>query len=227
MNIEDLLREAAPGANDLYLAGLPDPKDCHHTVSKRFERKMKKLLKRQKSPVLYWVQRSVACFLLVVLLGGTTVLTFSAEARAAFFGWVREVFETHFSYTFTGEEAEIPEDVIYSPTWLPEGYSVVAEPKPGKQATSVYADADGNLITFVYTMDTEMNTTQIVREGIEAISVFVGETPADFYYDDEPDASSILVWVGSDKKAVFWISAALDVDELIKIAESIEAQKIN
>ena len=44
-----------------------------------------------------WLSK-VACIFLAVLLTGSTVLTFSVEARAAFLGWVREQYENFHVY---------------------------------------------------------------------------------------------------------------------------------
>ena len=49
-----------------------------------------------------WLSK-IACFFLAVLLTGSAVLTFSVEARAAFFGWVRQQYESFYEYFFEGE----------------------------------------------------------------------------------------------------------------------------
>ena len=224
MNIEDLLREAAPGANDLFLAGLPDPKDCHYTVSKRFERKMKKMLKRQKFPVIYLVQRSIACFLLVVLLGGTMVLTFSAEASAAFFGWVREVYEDYFAYHFEGEISETKQDVVYRPTWLPEGYHEALVPELDGQVNVLYESDDGRLLLFAYSTDPDIVNLQVAQKECTIQKVTVGNLSGDLYLDHEPDAANVLIWMDDQNGIIYWLSAHLEGDEMIKVAESVEIQ---
>lgn len=222
MNIEDLLREAAPGANDLFLSELPGPKDCHYTVSKRFERKMKKLLKRQKSPVLYWVQRSVACFLLVILLGSATVLTFSAEARAAFFGWVREVYETWTSYLYIGHEQEIDtEDTIYEPQWIPDGYIQTVPPEDGESVFCIYENSEGLPLVFAYTKGQTSAGLFIKQDDHDIKDTTVGKTPAELYLNHNEDDADTLVWIDKDRNIVCWITAHLSEAELIKIAENI------
>ena len=88
------------------LEGAPE-----HTFSPAFERKMKKLLRRGRHPVLYRTLRAAACLLLVLLLSGCAVLVVSPAAREVFLGWVREFrtlegFPPYYIYTYAGEEAE-------------------------------------------------------------------------------------------------------------------------
>ena len=61
------LYEAARKVDEAILASLPKPEECEATFSRRFERKMKKIIRRVDHPVRYWVQKSVACFLVTVL----------------------------------------------------------------------------------------------------------------------------------------------------------------
>ena len=92
------------------------------TFSSTFERKMKKLIHRADHPIRYRIAQVVTCLLLVALLSGCTVVAVSPEARAAFVGWVRETYETWFVYRYTGEEQLPPENTVYAPTWVPDGY---------------------------------------------------------------------------------------------------------
>ena len=72
-----------------------------------------------------WLSR-VACFFLVILLTGSAVLTFSVEARAAFFGWVREQYENFYVYFFEGD-ATVTEPAKYELGWVPENCIFVRE----------------------------------------------------------------------------------------------------
>lgn len=99
------------------------------TFSSAFERKMKRLIRRADHPIRYRIAQIAACLLLAALLSGCTVLAVSPEARAAFVGWVREVSEGWFVYHYTGEDQTAPENVVYCPTWVPDGYELITEPE--------------------------------------------------------------------------------------------------
>ena len=75
---DERLCKAAQQAEKAFLASLPEPKDCKATFSPAFERKMKKLVKRTDHPIMYWIQKSVACLILILLLGGGSVLALRA-----------------------------------------------------------------------------------------------------------------------------------------------------
>ena len=80
---------------------------------------------------------------------------------------------------------------------------------------------------FVYARASESFTLNVDRDGHEiSQSVFVGDIPADLYIDQDADENNILIWKDERKGLVFYISAQLDGSELIKMAESVEAQEI-
>ena len=222
---DERLREAARQAEKNLLASLPEPEDCEATFSPKFKRKMKKLVCRTDHPIRYWIQKAVACILLVILLGGSSVLALSTEARAAFVGWLKEIYDTHFTYHYYGGMQAFPEDVIYRPLWLPEGYRIISE-NIGKQIYIIYESEDGEPALFAYTRASESLTLQVDRDGNEiSQSVFVRDNPADLYIDQDAGEANILIWTDENKGLIFYISAQLDSSEIIKMAESISAVK--
>lgn len=224
---DERLREAARQAEKNLLASLPEPEDCEATFSPEFERKMKKLIRRTDHPIIYWVQKAVACVLLTILIGGGSVLALSTEARAAFVGWLKEIYDTHFAYHYYGEAQDLPKDLVYRPSWLPEGYRTISE-DIGKQIYIIYESKDGEPALFAYARASESLTLHIDRDGHEiSQNVFVGDIPADLYIDQDANESNILIWTDENKGLVFYISAQLDGSEIIKMAESIDAVKID
>ena len=75
------------------LAELPE-----HDFSPEFERKMRRLARRADHPVRYRAVKAAACLLLAALVGGGSLLVLVPEARAAFVGWMRDVYQTWFVY---------------------------------------------------------------------------------------------------------------------------------
>ena len=90
MFTDEMLRIAAAEADQAIRDSLPRPEDCHHQFSPRFERKMKRVIRRGRHPVAYKFLHRAACLLVVVTLVGASWLTVDAEARGAFFAWVRQ-----------------------------------------------------------------------------------------------------------------------------------------
>lgn len=169
--------------------------------------------------------KAVACFLLVVLVGGGSVLALSADARAAFVGWVRDVYqsyETWFVYHFTGENNTVSEDISYHPTWIPQDYAELETLDMFNQTNIIYENAVGLSMTFGYSLNPEAINVYVENTNVQTKRVLVGNTPADLYLDNSAGESNILTWVDSNTDTIFWIVAQLDEDELIKIAESVE-----
>ena len=193
------------------------------TFSATFERRMKKLIRRADHPIRYRVTQAVACLLLAVLLSGCTVLAISPEARKVFVGWVREVSDGWYVYHYTGEDQTAPENVVYCPTWVPDGYELITEPVAGPQQTAIYKNPEGEQIRFVGTINTESNTLYVEDTGEQPLDVYVGNIRANLYLDPYEGNLNGLVWEDSGKGFFFWIAAPITGEELIKMAESVEA----
>ena len=200
-----------------------------HPFSPAFERKMKKLLRRGRHPVLYRALRGAACFLLVLLLSGCAVLAVSPVAREVFAGWVREIHDTYFLYKFWGNEEResvSKEDVLYQPTYVPSGYRIEYRSVLSDNTVTIcYTnDQTGYLVVFTYFSDESSPVLQITGENeIIYQKVQVNGIPADLYLDSEEGEANVIVWVDEKNGAAFRIGGVLDGEELTRMAESVEA----
>lgn len=220
---DERLREAARQAEKNLLASLPEPEDCEATFSPEFKRKMKKLVCRTDHPIRYWIQKAVACILLIILFGGGSVLALSTDARAAFVGWVREIYEMWFVYQYVGKDQIVPEGIVYCPTWIPNGYELTTAPEAGTHSTAIYEDSDGNIIVFNCSINTESINFQIEYGDTQLFYVYVGDVSADLYIDNTSGNANYLVWEDENRQMIFWIISTLDGETMVNIAESVEA----
>ena len=184
-----------------------------------------KPVRRANHPIRHRVAQAAACLLLAVLLGGT-VLAISPEARAAFVGWVREVYETWFVYRYAGENPTFSENMVYCPTWLPEGYELVVVPEPRDHMIAIYENQSNDIIIFNCYKNTESMNLQIGQQGTLLQEVYVGNISADLYVDSMEGDINHLIWKDGEKEVIFWIASTLDGKTMVKIAESVEAQEI-
>lgn len=222
---EKELQIAARSCEKAILAGLPKPEDCEAAFSKSFERRMDAMCRRAAHPIRCRLKKCAACFLLILLLGGGCILAFSGGARAAFLGWVREVYETFFAYRYVGDVQEPLDGTVYRPTWVPDGYEIVSETAGHIDDAVTYQNADGALAAFLYVTAYKSAELRIDREDVEARRVFVGECPADLYLDPEDGKGNVLIWFDEGSGLFFSIWATFSEDEMIKMAESVAAQK--
>lgn len=192
------------------------------TFSVAFERRMKRLIRRTSHPIGYRVIQTVACILLVAMLSGCTVLAVSPEAREAFVGWVREVYETMFVYHYVGPVQEIPEGVFYAPSWMPEGYREIKRSDSGPTRNIFYQNSEGDIAAFYYTADPETLRLYIEAEYAAGQSTCVKEYAATLYMDQREQQANVLVWTDTETNILFFISAHATSEELINMAESVE-----
>lgn len=216
---DEMLRQAAPLARDAMLASLPEPEDCPADCSPRLRRRLDRMLRRQRHPALYrTVGQAAACFLAVLVLGGGW-LAADQEARASFFQWTRQVYETQIVYRFAGEGAK---HGVYRVGWVPEGYTVWRENEASAFSTIIYVNADEKLLDFTYGPMQEgsgiavTDTDQAVVKQVE-----INGIPGEFYLSTDPTLSNSLIWLDETSGMCFSIGGFLDEFDILHMAESI------
>lgn len=112
-----MLERAAAEFAAAQARALPNPDDCAHLFSAKFERRTNRLIRRTKHPVLYRTVQSAACLALLILLGFASVLTVSAEARGSVLGWITQRYPAYCEIILVGktEDTADPPDVAYNP----------------------------------------------------------------------------------------------------------------
>lgn len=222
---EELLRRAAARSCAEHVEELTadfDP-EYQHEFSPEFERKIKKLIRKTKHPVFYRTIQRVASFVLAVVLAGAAWLTVDVEARAAFIGWVKEVYETYFVYRYEGPDMDA-EPARYHLTWVPEGYQEVFSDLADGEGGAVYSNEEGQYLQFAYVSDPSNSNMFIVTKDAACYELTVNGYPADYWVSVDPEVSNCVTWEDHSKR-VFYVSGFLDKEELIKVAESVEIIK--
>lgn len=147
---EEMIKNAATEADQAIRDSLPAPAECEHEFSPLFQRKMCQAFRMVKHPVIYKLPRYAACFVLAAALASGTWLTANAEARTAFFAWMREQYEAFVEYRFTGEASQENESADYELTWLPEGFSLQKEQNLDGGTYLTYLPAEQYQLRFLY-----------------------------------------------------------------------------
>lgn len=204
-----------------YLESDYDPSD-QHVFSDEFETKMRKLIRKAKHPVFYQAAKRIAVILLAALLSVSVWLSVDTQARAAFFNWIREVYETHIVYRFTGEK-QTEEFPNYTLGWLPEGYEEVSTISNGDMTDILFIDANNSeegLIFSYYRVHSGVSL-EILEPAGESHEVIVRGLPGHFYFAAEEGATNDLVWIDEERKIVFTLSAFLTETDMLHIAENV------
>lgn len=226
MITDDMLRSAAEKSCEIYVSRLEagyDPK-AQHKFSPEFEKKIKKLERKANHPIVYRSLQRIASIILVCLIACSAWFTVDAEARAAFFGRVKEIYETYFVYRFEGSADYSNSTVAYRPTWLPEGYTEFYIENTESTAVVSYQNEEGLLLTFQYTHNPNETDWFIDAEHAVIKETTVNGCPAEILLADNITTASVIVWT-DEQDSAFYVSAFLGESELIKVAENIQPIK--
>lgn len=179
--------------------------------------------RKAKPQVHKWLSR-VACFFLAILLTGSAILTFSVEARAAFFGWVREQIENYYEYFFEGEIV-VTEPKEYELGWLPEGVELVYSGDTAGGKVYIYNDATDALIQFSYISDPNVQKMYVDNAYNEKIAVTINGNPGEISITAGENETDTIIWMDSKTQTLFSISGHFDEETFIRMAESVKEKE--
>ena len=219
---DERMAEAAEKLFQAMLDSLPDEEECAPEFSAKFEHKMKRLIHRTEHPVRYRVLQKVASIILVLFMGFATLLALSPTVRATFFGWIKEQYETFTKYYFEGTAQEDVTNYTYELAVLPDGYEEVSRNSTLDVTVIYYADIRTNeLMHFTYSH--KYNTAEHYIESLEYTKTytFVHNISADYYQSNTSEFANVLVWEDASTNTLFRLTAFLDVDSIVRIAENI------
>lgn len=173
---------------------------------------------RKKEFVHRSLRRALKVAVIAAILLATTatvVFAVSPTARAKMKNTIRNAYETHTDFNYTGD-TQSPEELEITTGWLPEGFSVQDEGSIGTHTWEDYINATGDTINI---------------QKSYPISMAVDTENADITYIDIQgyDATFItkndevrVLWLNTDKNVVYFInSEGLPPDTILKIAENI------
>lgn len=218
---KEMLEEAAAQADQAIRDSLPSPRECEHEFSSLFQKKMRRTLRKAKHPIICKLPKRVACLILVVILVSGTWLTVDAEARAAFFSWVREQYETFVKYKFTGNVPNEDDIVEYELTWLPEGYFELENHALAGSTIVIYESEAGQIIQFSYSQGEDATSLFIKSNYSSIFPIKLENVVADYYEAEDQSEANALVWMSEDGEIMFCITAYEPKDVLAKMAESV------
>lgn len=223
---DEMMAEAAAEMNEAMLRSLPDPDDCHHEFSRRFKRKMKRVIYRADHPVQFRIMQRVATIFLVISIGFATILTFSPTVRANVLGWIREQYESFVAYYFEDGTPVVNNQIDYYVSGLSADYTEAAATNAPGTKTIVYVNSsNGRILNFSYSLtpDTANYYVENIEYAVE--NVYVLNHPADLYLASDPSEDNCIIWCDESTNTVFYLSGFMTKDELISLAESVLPKK--
>lgn len=220
---DEMLSKAAARSSEIFVRYLErdyDPEN-QHVFSPGFEKKMKRLIRKANRSGLYRSMQRIASVLLALLIGGVMWISVDTKARAAFFGWVRELYETYIVYSFKGGPNGSAEATLYRPAWLPDGYREIYMDDEEDIVIMIYGNGGVQTIVFSYTdepkgLDWILDTSEGTVERC-----YVNGVLADALIADNVGTASSIAWTSGDVS--FFLTGYLSKNDLIRIAESVKS----
>lgn len=193
-----------------------------HTFSKRFERKMARLIRQQKSfyfPMIKTpIRRTVTIMVTVIIILSTTVISVSA-LREAFVRFITEVFNTH-TEVQTIQDDTAPESFedIYVITSIPDGFEIVFQNDNITEAPALITEYRNGQKRIIFSQciksryDVNVNTEgyEMKRIDINGNEGFIVDMVDDYY----------IAWDNGDY--ILTISSNVGENALIDIADSVQ-----
>lgn len=216
------LRRAAREANQALTDALPKPEDCAYRFSQEFQRKMERLIRKvDRSGWVTGLQRA-ACFFLALLLSGTAWLTMDAQAQEKVFGWISEHVIDAQRYFHQGAVTS-SQDIVHYQIDIPEGYWLKERYADDAFVNEYYVNEEGKAINFIYMYQTEYSFGEMYIGDAESErkGAMIHGIPADLYLATSPEDSNTVVWMDPETGALFDVTARMEEDDLIKLAESV------
>ena len=167
---------------------------------------------------------AAACIMFVVGFG--MLMAVSTEARAAVWGWIKEVYTDNF-YKFsmqTNKEEAI--NLKYELGWIPEGTEFVTKYDLMGGESFIYTDETELVIVFSYSTDPEY---VFYMDGVDNIKekVTINGMPGEIFITPSEEETNTIVWGDASVPVLFSFTAEYDAETLIKVAENIKIIEVN
>ena len=222
---ENELKLAAAQVRGAMLSSLPEPQDCTGQFSEEFERKIQNLRQQHaKKESARQVRSRIAAALLVILIGVSLLMTVSPQARANVRAWIKKTFGTQTEYWFQGDKGGVlPE---YELTWIPEGFEKIREEPLRKSLTLVYQRGDDETDAFVVDYSLAEKDSYLIWDPLvfeyEMEIVSIQGNYGELYISEEETRGHCLIFLDEENDVVFTISAFLDPQDILHIADGIK-----
>lgn len=189
------------------------------TFSRRFERKMERLIRNQRKP--YWFLINTASKRAAVIIAAVLTLFtagFSIKAiREPIVKFIKEIYHTFIAYSAEGDVIDKIERRYYL-NYLPEGFEKVNDFTDGVYAIIEYEDSSDKFIRFMqritegerYNLDNEHG--KVTTENINGMEV-------NFYDDGE---NNVAFWTQDGYFFEIYTNSNIDAETFEKLISSVK-----
>ena len=181
-------------------------------------------LRGRERPLWRQAVRRAAVFLVVCGMTLAGAMAFSPAARMAMVRWVVERSGNDIDYVYSGEQS--PEALPqYEIKALPEGFvETERDVLPGLEVV-IYENESGDILYLDYIYMRQGALTSFDTSDADVFDVTVGQLSGTFFKARTPGNMNTLAWINPDLNIHFSIGGCFEMNDLLRIAESISLCK--
>lgn len=181
-------------------------------------------LRGRERPLWRQAVRRAAVFLVVCGMTLAGAMAFSPAARTAMVRWVVERSGNDIDYVYSGEQS--PEALPqYEITALPEGFVETERDIMPGLVDVIYENESGDILYLDYVYMQQGALRSFDTRDAEAFDVTVGQLSGTFFKARTPGNMNTLAWINPDLNIHFSIGGCFEMNDLLRIAESISLCK--
>ena len=217
---DNKLKAAFELYNQRMIESLPtDEELLKISFSETFERKMKKLLSRQKKTyykLINTVGKRVAIIVLTLIIS-LTATTFSVKAlREAVIEFITETYEKFTRVSIEKDDNDIVVEFKKTqPKYIPDGFDIAVEDEYDEFCRIVYRNLEDLPISYSQQINSDSNFTTDT-EGTNFERIYINSLEGIMY--SNKDFNKIVF---GNEKYFFTLDGKISMEELLKMAESI------
>ena len=225
------LTNPAKSALTSMMSAIPQPEECDHEFSSEFEEKMQDVFKKERRRrAMRRASKRVAMLFLVCCVTAGVYLGVNTNARAAFFGWIKEHYQNYVVYCFSGNLNPAAESMLpkmeFEPEWLPSGYYWDSSSESIGQVEVRYENQAGDEIIFgcmsrPADRDWTVESWELDLSDMTHTQTTVHGHEADLFTSNGSDGRKILMWTAYEDDAAFYVSGVVEERDLLHVAERV------
>lgn len=194
--------------------------DTEYRFSRKFERKMKRLIRREAHPwieMAHKIMKKVAVFFIGVI-SATFIFTMSVEAyRVKFFETIKTIFEDSFIFSYF-TESDTNKLVNREPTYIPDSYQEIDRSENENYLSIIYVNDEGEVLLWDQMLVTDGGSMAFDLEYDEEESkVIFGSSATVFLYENGYKS----IYYEYEDYSYMVVTESLSKDELYRMVESI------
>lgn len=226
---DELLYSCCSKVEKYIVDKIPNEEDIDYIYPKKFEKKIKKIIKQEDRPpflnTIYNYTRKVAVVFIIITIGLFT-LTMSVESlRIQFFNIIKEIHEEFTIYKFDNKSSD-SEFKNMEPAYLPKGFKEIDRRMMTNNTYIMYSN-EVDFLTYNY-FKVENSNLYLDTEDAKITKILINDIEGE-YIEKEKDHT--LIWEDSGYFHIIALeyldksNIANKYEELIKIAKNIKNKK--